>query len=69
MSKKAWEIACEMTRNAVPVMQTEEDREWTEGKTSIGDIDIEETRIRWITNVPGSRLSVEFRRRRIWAMM
>lgn len=55
MSKKAWEIACEMTRNAVPVMQTEEDREWTEGKTSIGDIDIEETRIRWITNVPGSR--------------
>lgn len=55
MAKKAWEFAYEMTQNAVPVLQTEEEMEWTENKASIGDIDIEESRIRWMTQVPGSR--------------
>lgn len=52
---KAWEYAYKMTQNAVPVLQTEEEKEWTEQKVSIGDIDIEESRIRWKTQVPGSR--------------
>lgn len=52
---KAWEYTYEKTQNAVPVLQKEEEKEWTDQKVSIGDIDIEETRIRWATQVPGSR--------------
>lgn len=55
MHKKAWQFANGMTRAAVPVLQTEEEKQWTENKLSIGDIDIEETRARWCTRVPGSR--------------
>ena len=51
---KAWEYTHEMTKRAVPVLQTEE-KEWTKQKVSLGDIDIEETRIRWKTQVPESR--------------
>lgn len=52
---KAWEYTHEMTQNAVPILQMEEEKEWTQQKVSLGDIDIEETRIRWKTQVPGSR--------------
>ncbi len=52
---KAWEYTHGMTQDAVPVLQTEEEKEWTDQKVSMGDIDIEETRIRWNTQVPGSR--------------
>ncbi len=52
---KAWDYTHEMTKRAVPVLQTEEEKEWTKQKVSLGDIDIEETRIRWKTQVPGSR--------------
>ena len=41
MHKKAWQFANGMTRAAVPVLQTEEEKQWTENKLSIGDIDIE----------------------------
>lgn len=52
---KAWEITYKALHEAVPVIQTEEEKEWTENKIDIGDLDIEESRIRWMTNVPGSR--------------
>ena len=51
MHKKAWQFANGMTRAAVPVLQTEEEKQWTENKLSIGDIEIEETRARWCTRV------------------
>lgn len=53
--KKAWELAYEMTQGAVPILQTEEDGEWTGDKRSIGEMEIEEIRARWYTQVPGSR--------------
>ena len=46
MQKKAWQFTAEMTRAAVPVLQTKEEQQWTENKLDIGALDVEETRTR-----------------------
>lgn len=52
---QAWEIAQSFTSQAVPKLQKEEDLDWTDTKTNIGDIDVSDIRARWYTEVPGSR--------------
>ena len=52
---KARELTTELLKNTLPVLQSEEEKLWTEEKKDIGSIEIEETRTRWFTNVPGSR--------------
>lgn len=53
--RKAWEITHQSIQEAVPRLQTEEEKDWVNVMEDMGLREIEELRARWFVRVPGSQ--------------